>query len=84
MYLYIGSDITVKKEDIIGIFELDGNFTPELTGEFLKYSQKKGILKSAGSSLPKSFVIVKSEAGEKVYFSHVSVSSLIKRCESVI
>ena len=81
MYLHIGSDINVKKEDLIGIFELDGKITPEVTKEFLKYAQEKKILESTGYDLPKSFIIVKNEKGEKIYFSHISVASLIKRCE---
>ena len=80
MYLHIGSDINVRKEDIIGIFELDGKITPEITKEFLKTAQNEGKLESAGYDLPKSFIIVKSENGEKIYFSHIAVASLIKRC----
>lgn len=81
MYLYLGSDVIVKKKDIVGIFELDGKITTETTGQFLKYSQKNNIIKSAGSALPKSFVIVKNRDGEKVYFSHISVSSLVKKLD---
>lgn len=82
MYLYLGSDIIVKKKDIVGIFELDGKITPEITKEFLRYSEKKGITESAGFDLPKSFVIVKNENKEKVYFSHIAVSSLLKKLEN--
>lgn len=78
MYLHIGNDIIVKKEDIVGIFELDGKMTTELTKDFLKKIQKEGKLESAGDDLPKSFVITSEN---KVYFSHISVSSLMKRCD---
>lgn len=82
MYLHIGSDINVKKEDVIGIFELDGKITPDITKEFLKFSQKKGIIESAGEDLPKSFIITENgKKEEKVYFSHIAVSSLLKRSE---
>lgn len=84
MFLHIGSDINVKKEDIIGIFELDGKITPEITKEFLKEAQKNNSIESAGTDLPKSFVVikdVKSKSGMKIYLSHISVASLIKRCE---
>lgn len=82
MYLHIGSDINLKKEDVIGIFELDGKITPDITKEFLKFSQKKGIIKSAGEDLPKSFILTENEKKEEnVYFSHIAVSSLLKRSE---
>lgn len=84
MYLHIGSDINVRKEDIVGIFELDGKITPEITKEFLKNAQEKGLLESAGYDLPKSFIIVKDEKsknGEKIYFSHIAVASLVKRSD---
>ena len=81
MYLHLGADTIVKKSDIVGIFELDGKVTTDITGEFLKKAQKEGKIESAGYDLPKSFVIVKTTEGEKIYFSHIAVSSLLKRSE---
>ena len=81
MYLHLGSDIIVKKSDIVGIFELDGKVTTETTKRFLNNAQNEGNIESAGYDLPKSYILVKNEKGEKVYFSHISVASLIKRCE---
>ena len=81
MYLHLGSDIIVKKSDIVGIFELDGKITPDTTKKFLKKAQEDGNIESAGYDLPKSYIIVKGEKGEKVYLSHISVASLLKRCE---
>ena len=81
MYLHIGNDIIIKKTEIVGIFELDGKITTEQTKKYLNGAQKKNILKSAGDDLPKSFVITDGEDGEKVYLSHISVSSLLKRCD---
>jgi len=81
MYLHLGNDIIIKKSEIVGIFELDGKITTGETKNFLRRSQNEGKLESAGYDLPKSFVITKNEKGEKVYFSHISVASLIKRCD---
>lgn len=78
MYLHIGNNIIIKKEDIVGIFELDGKMTTKLTKDFLNNLQKEGKLESAGEDLPKSFIITSEK---KVYFSHISVSSLMKRCD---
>ena len=81
MYLHIGNDIIVKKTDIIGIFELDGKITTKETKDLLTFYQKNGLLESAGSDLPKSFIIVDGEGGKKIFLSHISVSSLINRCD---
>ena len=81
MFLHIGNDIMIKKSDIVGIFELDGKLTTKETKDFLNRAQEKRELESAGYDLPKSFIIVKDEEGEKVYLSHISVSSLLKRCD---
>ena len=78
MYLHIGNNIIIKKEDIVGIFELDGKMTTKLTKDFLNNLQKEGKLESDGEDLPKSFIITSEK---KVYFSHISVSSLMKRCD---
>ncbi|MBQ7669166.1 MAG: DUF370 domain-containing protein [Clostridia bacterium] len=80
MYLHLGNDIIVKKNEIVGIFELDGKVTTSETGKFLREAQKRGVLESAGDDLPKSFVVVKGEKCEKVYLSHISVASLLNRC----
>lgn len=81
MYLHLGSDVIIKKSDVVGVFELDGNVTSTGVKEYLKAAERRGDLVSAGLDLPKSFVIVKSGEREIVYLSHISVSSLIKRCD---
>ena len=81
MYLHLGNDLIIKKSDIVGIFELDGKVTTKETKKYLMESEKENRLESAGFDLPKSFVITDGEDGEKVYFSHISVASLIKRCD---
>lgn len=81
MYLHIGDEIILKKSDIVGIFELDGKITTEETKKYLNDAQKEGRLVSATYDLPKSFVICKNADGETIYLSHISVSSLLKRCD---
>ncbi len=81
MYLHLGADVIVRKSDVVGIFELDGKITPKVTATYLKNAEKKGRVQSVGFDLPKSFVIVKNNDGERVYFSPIAVSSLLKRCE---
>ena len=81
MYVHLGADVIVRKNDIVGIFELDGKITSNLTATYLKNAEKDGRLESVGFDIPKSFVIVKNKDGEKVYLSPIAVASLLKRCE---
>ena len=81
MYLHIGNEIIIKKSEIVGIFELDGKITTKETKKYLNSCQKEEKLVSAGYDLPKSFIITSGEGGEKVYLSHIAVSSLLKRCD---
>lgn len=81
MYVHLGADVIVRKNEIVGIFELDGKVTPPLTAEFLKEAEKNGKAVTVGYDLPKSFIITNTKDGEKVYFSPIAVASLLKRCE---
>ncbi len=58
MFLHIGNGITVRKKEIIGIFDLDTASMSADTKRFLRESEKKGILlDAAGGELPRSFVL---------------------------
>lgn len=79
MFIHIGADITVRDLDVIGIFDLDGAVTPVDTQNFLKRCEGDGVTSSAGSDLPRSFVLLDSKNGEKIIFSHISSGRLSKR-----
>ena len=53
MFLYLGGDISVRKSDIIGIFDIDNVNTQKTTKEFLRSAEKEGKLLLAGENLPK-------------------------------
>ena len=73
MYLNIGADYLVKKEEIIGIFDLDSASTEEDTKALLKNAENNGELIQAGYELPKSFVL--TEDG-RMYLSQFSARVL--------
>lgn len=68
MYINIGPLVTIKKEDIVGIFDLDTAAATKATKDFLVSCEKKGNTVSALSpgDLPKSFILTRNA---KVYFS---------------
>ena len=57
MFLYLGGDVSVKKTDIIGIFDIDNVNTQKTTKEFLRAAEKSGRILLAGDDLPKSFLL---------------------------
>ena len=59
MFLHIGNGVTVRKRDIIGIFDLDTASMSSDTKRFLREAEKKELLRDAsGGELPRSFVLV--------------------------
>ena len=59
MFLHIGNGVTVRKRDIIGIFDLDTASMSSDTKRFLREAEKKELLRdAAGGELPRSFVLV--------------------------
>ncbi len=81
MYLHLGGDIIIKKQGIVGIYDLDNTTISKRTREFLQTHEKKGSLTYATMELPKSFIVYDSGKGIHVYVSQISTSTLLKRCE---
>lgn len=71
----------VRKNEIIGIFDIDNMNTEETMKEFLRKAEKKGNTFLAGDGLPKSFIFAVGKEGEKVIFSTLSSQILMKRAE---
>ena len=86
MFLYLGGNISVKKSDIIGIFDIDNVNTQKTTKEFLRSAEKEGKLLLAGENLPKSFLLTGEKknvhaqnAKEQVILCQLSARSLYGR-----
>ena len=72
MYIHIGAGRTVRSKEIIGIFDMDGKWDSDITKEFLKRSEREGRTSSAGSDLPRTFVLTDNE----VIFTHISTTAI--------
>ena len=76
MYLHLGNGAVARKDDIVGVFDLDNSSQSRLTREFLAKSERQGrVVNAAGAELPKSFVL----SGRKVYLCQFNSSTLAKR-----
>ena len=76
MYLHIGNKKSVKKKDIIGIFDLDTATVSKAGKEFIGRMQKEGRLEYDDFDLPRSFVLISEDEGFKVRLSRISTQGL--------
>ena len=87
MYLHIGNGETVRKKDIIGIFDMD-TATVSATGkQFLSKKEKEKKLIITDADIPRSFLVLqkrKDQKSEKIYLSKISTSGLRIRLSGVI
>lgn len=75
MFLYLGGNITVKSDEVIGIFDIERCSVSRVTAEYLNFCQKKGIIVNVSEDMPKSFIV----AENKTYISNVSNSTIAGR-----
>ena len=80
MYLHVGNGKTVKKKDVIGIFDLDSATVSKVTKDFVNRKEKEGDLEYDYSDLPRSFVLVDGEPC-KIVLSRISPQGLNIRVE---
>ena len=84
MYLHLGSDVVILKEQIIGIFDLDTSTVSKNTRNYLALAQKQGRVVTVSSELPKSFVAAFENGVVTVYISQLSSQTLLKRYTSAV
>lgn len=61
MYLSIDKKDSVKKEEIVGIFDMDTATFSAISRDFLKRAEKEKRVDSQIGELPKSFVLMKEK-----------------------
>ena len=79
MYLHIGGGVSVKEEDIIGIFDLDTATVSKVTKKFISENSKAGRLEYSDSDLPRSFLLVGKRKNYKIKLSRISTLGLKQR-----
>lgn len=83
MYLHLGNDIVIKKQGIIGIYDMENTTISKRTRMFLENAEKTGRLTYTTYELPKSFIVYDTGVGFHVYVSQISTQTLLKRCEFI-
>ena len=81
VYLHLGADVVVKKDDIIAIMDMESSSLSRTTKEFLKNEEMMGrVINVDVENLPKSYVLVKYNKDDAfVYISPIATQTLLKR-----
>lgn len=83
MYLHLGNNTIIRKDDIIGVFDLDNSTISRKTRDFLADAEKNGKVINVSLELPKSFVVCKKNDGFIIYICQLSPVTIIKRASQV-
>lgn len=79
MYLHIGNGQSVKKKDVIGIFDLDTSTVTKTGKDFINRNERRGAVEYSDDDLPRSFVLVNEDGKNKVKLSRISSKGLLAR-----
>ena len=83
MYLHLGQDVLIKKEHIIGIFDMDKATVSKRTRDFLAAKEKEFKLINVATDIPKSFIVCNWGMDVVVYISQISAQTLLRRCNYI-
>ena len=79
MYLNLGKDSLVLKQDIIGIFDLDNCCQSRISRDFLSAAEKKGQVFNTAEDIPNTFLLCEDRGENRVYLAQTNSKTLYKR-----
>ncbi len=79
MYLHLGAGAVVRKDSIVGVFDLDNTSQSHLTRKYLAAAEKYGHVVNVAEDIPKSFVVCMENGVMRVYLSQMSPQTLQNR-----
>lgn len=81
MYLHIGNGKSVRRDKIIGIFDLDTATVSKVSKDFINRMEKAGEVEYSDFDLPRSFLVVEEDEKIKVRLSRISTQGLRLRLD---
>ena len=81
MFLNLGGNVSVKKKDIIGVFDMDNLPADSQVMDFLKVNEKNNNVKGVGMGIPKGIVVTDDGKNTNIYITTISASSVKGRYE---
>ena len=84
MYLHIGNGKSIKKTNIIGIFDIDNVTVSKRGKDFINRMERSGLLEYDYMDIPRSFVLFEEGGVCKVNLSRISTQGLkIRATENI-
>jgi len=84
VYLHLGGDTVIRKDEIVGIFDLENSTISVRTREFLTEAEKNGKIVNVSAELPKSFVVCQEQGVTRIYICQLLPGTLIKRASQMM
>ena len=81
MYLHIGNKKSVRRDKIIGIFDLDTATVSNISKDFINRKQREGLVEYDDNDLPRSFVLYNEDGVSRVRLSRISSVGLKIRAD---
>ena len=78
MYIHIGSGYVLRRDEIIGIFDMDNTTSSHITRDYLNAAEKRKAITNTAEDIPKSFIV--TGTGD-VYLSQLMTQTLLKRSQ---
>ena len=79
MFLFLGGDISVRADDVVGIFDIEECSVGRITADYLNAGQKGGRIVNVSEDMPQSFIVTV----DKTYISNVSHSTIVNRGKNI-
>ena len=81
MYLNIGKNQVIRKDSILGIFDLDSSSQSWLTREFLSAAEKAGQIVNTAEDIPNSFLLCEENGKIRVFLTQSTSRTLRRKQE---
>ena len=83
-FFNLGLNTPIKKDGVIGIFDLDNATVKKASRDFLNKRENEKKIEYVGNDLPRSFVLYKlqNDEKEKIFITSLSPQVLEKRFKS--
>ena len=80
MYLNIGTEVLIKDNNILGIFDLDNTTVKQATRDYINTAAENGeCIYVSIEELPKSFIVTTKDNKKEIYISPLNTSTIFKR-----
>ncbi len=79
MFISTENGISIKKSDIIGIFNMDTATVSSVTRDFLVQAEKERKIVYSTKRVPESFILSDNGLQENVYMSGFESETVVKR-----